>query len=95
MTAYANLRNVLATMYAARYFDDDANVSTDLIDAFTHAQFDLEDWVLDTDHSKAGDYTSWGDRFFKYVERAARTASKGDEDFVAAVLADIRDCWGE
>lgn len=95
MTAYANLRNVLATMYAANYFADDADVSNDLIDAYTYAQFDLEDWVMDTDRSKAGDFTSWADRFFKYVERAARTASKGDEEFIAAVLADIRDHWGE
>ncbi len=94
MTAYANFRNVLATMYSVNYFADDANVSNDLIDTYSNACHDLEDWVLDTDHSPAGDYDSWANRYFNYVERAARTASH-NEEFVAAVLADIRDDWGE
>lgn len=88
MTAYANLRNVLATMYAVNYFSDDADVSNDLIDAYTHAQFDLEDHLFDTCRTSA-DFDHVHERFDKMVERAARTASKGDADFIAAVMDDI------
>lgn len=88
MTAYANLRNVLATMHAAHYFDDNATISNDLIDAFTNAQNDLEDHLFDTCHTSA-DFDHVYERFDKMVERAARTASKGDADFIAAVMNDV------
>lgn len=88
MTAYANLRNVLATMYRVNYFADHSDVSNDLIDAFTDALTDLENSILNSCKTSK-DFDNAYTRFDAKVEQAARTASKGDDDFVCKVIADV------
>lgn len=88
MTAYANLRNVLATMYRVNYFADHSDVSNDLIDAFTNALFELEDSILNSCKTSK-DFDNAYTRFDAKVEQAARIASKGDDDFICKVIADV------
>ena len=92
MTAYVNLRNVLANMFAANYYTtDDDNVVFGLLDSFMDARYAMEDYVLDTCRTTK-DYENWDVRFFSYLEKAAWTASH-NEDFVKAVVNDVRHMW--
>lgn len=88
MTAYANLRNVLATMYRVNYFADHSDISNDLIDAFTNALTDLEDSILNSCKTSK-DFDNAYTRFDAKVEKAARVASNGDDDFICKVIADV------
>lgn len=88
MTAYANLRNVLTTMYRVNYFADHSDVSNDLIDAFANALTDLEDSILNSCKTSK-DFDNAYTRFDAKVEKAARVASNGDDDFICKVIADV------
>lgn len=87
MTAYANLRDTLAAMHRANYFAAHSDVSTDLIERFTYALYDLED-ALFAACKTSKDYDSVYTRYDNAIERAANTASGHDAKFVAAVMRD-------
>lgn len=87
MTAYANLRNALATIattYTTDCHDFDENATAEQFDAFYAAQFDLEDHLFATCRTSS-DFDHVFERYTRMVERAARTASH-NEQFVAAVM---------
>lgn len=92
MTAYANLRNVLANMYRVGFYDVDADdcVGVDMIDDLTAAFEMLENSVYDKCRTNK-DWDTSLHRIECLIRKAAATASHHDTAFIVNVVRDFYD----
>ncbi len=88
MTAYANLRNVLADAYARDYYGD--GDAFDLCDALQDAFTAYEDDVYNKCRT-ATDFDNALNKIERGIRRAAATASKGNKAFIVDVVSDYLD----
>lgn len=94
MTAYANLRNVLANAYACNYYTDANTLTTSEDLALCDALIDAFNAYEDDKCNKCRTNTDWnnvGAKIEAGIRRAASTASKGDKAFIVAVIRDYLD----
>lgn len=89
MTAYANLRNVLANAFSMDYYNND-NESLDMCDAIFDALNAYEDHIYDTCKTSS-DFDNALSRIEKGIRKAAKTASKSNAEFIINVVADWCD----
>ena len=96
MTAYANLRNLLANAYAHHYYDFDNQTDADericdaLLDELHNALNAYEDSIYDTCNTSR-DFDNALARIDKGIRRAAATASHNDKTFIVELLRDYYD----
>ena len=94
MTAYANLRNVLANAYACHYYDDANTLTTSEDLAMCDALHDALDAYECDVFNKCRTATDWDNATAKIeagIRRAAATASKHCAAFIVAVVRDYLD----
>lgn len=89
MTAYANLRNVLANAFAMDFYNND-NAPFEICDAISDAFHAYEDHIYDTCKTNS-DFDNALQRIEKGIRQAAKTASKGNAQFIIDVVADWCD----